>query len=204
MRVAIDGRVANARSRRLSTALVLALILGTALLVPGEIRRAEAATVAEPHHFTLTTLDGATVTDQSYGGKWLVVYFGYTDCPDECPTALGKIGKALDALGPLADKVQPLFITIDPDRDKPRVIAAYLKNFDSRIIGLRGTPDQLEDTKKQFHAHYERHDLENGSHEVDHTGFLYVLGPSGEFEKLDITDQDVDQRLAAELRKGLQ
>src|SRR5579864_6179213 len=165
MRVAIDGRVANARSRRLSMAwaLALALMPATALLAPGEIRRAEAAAVAEPHHFTLTTLDGATVTDQSYGGKWLIVYFGYTDCPDECPTTLGKIGRALDALGPLADKVQPLFITIDPDRDKPRVIAAYLKNFDSRIIGLRGTPDQLEDTKKQFHAHDELHRLENGS-----------------------------------------
>jgi protein SCO1/2 len=207
MHFSIDGRFAGPRARRLRVVLTVLLTLsgvGATLFPPGGALRAKAAAVAEPHHFTLTTLDGLTVTDESYRGKWLVVYFGYTSCPDACPTTLTSIGKALDALGPLAEQVQPLFITIDPVRDKPRVMTAYLKGFDPRIIGLRGTPDQLEDTKKQFHVHYELHRLEDGSYGVDHTGFIYVLGPAGEFIKLDTIGKDVARRLTAELQKRLE
>jgi protein SCO1/2 len=205
--LAIDGRSASRRSRPVRAILAILLAhcgIGAALFPPGGIPRADAAAVMEPHHFTLTTLDGVTVTDESYGGKWLVVSFGYTSCPDDCPTALTSIGATLDALGPLADKVQPLFVIIDPARDKARVMTAYLTSFGPRVIGLLGTPDQLEDTKKQFHVHYEPHRLENGSYGIDHTGFLYILGPAGEFAKLDTIGNDVAQRLAAELRRRLE
>jgi protein SCO1/2 len=207
MHFSIDRRLASRgaqRCRLILTSLLMLSGVGAALVSSGGLWRAEAAAVPEPHHFTLTTLDGLTVTDESYRGKWLVVYFGYTSCPDACPTTLTSIGKALDALGPLAEQVQPLFITIDLVRDKPRVMTAYLRGFDPRIIGLYGTPDQLEDTKKQFHVHYELHRLEDGSYGVDHTGFIYVLGPAGEFIKLDTIGKDVARRLTAELQKHLE
>ena len=98
-------------------------------------------------------MDGHTVTDESYRGKWLIIYFGYTFCPDACPTTLSNIGSALDGLGPLADHVQPLFITVDPTRDTIKVVSEYLKSFDPRIVGLRGTPEQTEITAKQYHVY---------------------------------------------------
>jgi len=207
MRLAIDCRPASpgSRLRRALVTLLLALSGSAAALLPsGGVLRAHAGATLEPHHFTLAMLDGRTVSDESFRGKWLVIYFGYTSCPDVCPTTLTSIGKALDALGALAEQVQPLFITIDLVRDKPRVMSAYLRGFDPRIIGLYGTPDQLEDTKKQFHVHDEFHRLDNGSYGVDHTGFIYLLGPAGEFAKLDTIGTHIDRRLAGELRKRLE
>jgi protein SCO1/2 len=205
---AIRGRPMLSLSRSHATlglALLLALSAAAAMLVaPGGVRRAHAAQEqsppAEARHFTLTALDGRTVTDESYGGKWLVIYFGYTSCPDACPTTLGSIGTALDALGPLAEKVQPLFVTIDPARDKVKVMTAYLKAFDPRIIGLRGDPEQIEDAVKQFHVHYELHRVGN-AYEIDHTGFVYVVGPKDAFSKLLLEGDHPGQQLADELRK---
>jgi protein SCO1/2 len=85
--------------------------------------------------FTLGAADGRTVTDQTYRGKWLLIYFGYTFCPDACPTALNNMSEALDNLGADASDIQPLFITVDPKRDTPQVMADYLKSFDSRTSG---------------------------------------------------------------------
>jgi cytochrome oxidase Cu insertion factor (SCO1/SenC/PrrC family) len=93
--------------------------------------------------FTLTTADGASVTTQSFRGKWLVVYFGYTFCPDVCPTTLMEIAGALKALGPRAEALQALFVTIDPRRDTPEVLREYVKSFDPRLVGLTGTPAQV-------------------------------------------------------------
>src|SRR6266446_7445446 len=94
--------------------------------------------------FTLVATDGKTVTDQTYRGKWLFIYFGYTFCPDACPTALSNIGIALEKLGSEADKIQPLFITVDPKRDTLEVMADYLKSFDPRIVGLTGSQAQTD------------------------------------------------------------
>src|SRR5579859_5006707 len=94
-------------------------------------------------HFTLQTLNGREVTDASYRGKWLLVYFGYTSCPDICPTVLLRVGQALDALGPLAGRVQPIFITVDPERDTAQRLATYMAAFDSRVVGLRGAPEKI-------------------------------------------------------------
>jgi len=105
-------------------------------------------------HFTLMTSDGNRVTDQSFHGKWLVIYFGYTFCPDLCPTTLSDISAALQQLGATADKVQPLFITVDPERDTPQVIADYVGSFDRRLIGLRGTPEQTAAVAAAYHVYY--------------------------------------------------
>jgi len=136
-------------------------------------------------HFTLMTPDGSTVTDQSFRGKWLVIYFGYTFCPDLCPTALNDISVALQQLGPMADKVQPLFITVDPERDTPQVVADYVKSFDQRFLGLRGSPEQTAAVAAAYHVYYAPRKLGlNGEYGVDHSSFIYVINPQGQFVKL--------------------
>ena len=122
--------------------LLLALLCAGPLPLVGATEIALGATTppipAIAGQFDLETLDGREVTDADYRGKWLLIYFGYTYCPDVCPTVLNEIGTALNDLGPAAAKVQPIFITIDPARDKAPVMKAYLKSFDPRIVGLRG------------------------------------------------------------------
>ena len=131
--------------------------------------------------FALTAPDGAVVTQQSYRGKWLVIYFGYTFCPDVCPTTMMEIAGALKALGPRADAVQAIFITVDPQRDTPKVLNEYLKSFDPRLIGLTGTPAQIAAAAKAFHVFYERNDTGDGSYLYDHSSFIYMVDPEGRF-----------------------
>jgi len=153
--------------------------------------------------FELETLDGRTVTEADYRGKWLLVYFGYTSCPDVCPTVLNEIGGALNELGPLAAKLQPIFITVDPTRDKPKVLAAYLQSFDPRIVGLYGSGEQTEAAAKNFHVYYRLRSLGNGQYTVDHSGFLYVIDPKGKFVKLltgDLPGHQMAQALRSVVR----
>src|SRR5271170_4770133 len=118
-------------------------------------------------------MDGAAVTERTYRGKWLVVYFGYTFCPDVCPTTMMEIAGALKILGPRADAVQGLFITVDPQRDTPAVLGEYLKSFDPRLVGLTGTAAQIAVAAKSFHVFYERNDTDDGSYLYDHSAFIY-------------------------------
>jgi protein SCO1 len=152
-------------------------------------------------HFALVTPDGRAVTDATYRGKWLLVYFGYTSCPDACPTAMASVAGALDQLGPLADRVQPLFITVDPERDTPPIVADYVKSFDARIVGLTGTPEQLADAAKAFRVYYVDRSLGNDrDYAVDHSSFLYVIDPRGAFATL-LTGDLPGHQLADELRR---
>ncbi|HLJ20519.1 MAG TPA: SCO family protein [Stellaceae bacterium] len=133
--------------------------------------------------FVLTAADGSTVTEASYRGKILLVYFGYTTCPDACPTTLNAIAAALAELGPLADDVQPLFITIDPERDTRAVLANYVKAFDSRIVGLTGTPDQIAAAAKAYGVYYARYksaDAPDG-YLMDHTSVVFVMNEQHRF-----------------------
>jgi protein SCO1/2 len=129
--------------------------------------------------FTLTRADGATVTESTYRGKWLLVYFGYTYCPDACPTALNAIAEAMEKLGPAAASVQPLFITIDPARDTPTVVGEYVKAFDPRIVGLTGTEGQIAAVAKEYQVYYKRRETEGGPYLMDHTSLIYVVDPAG-------------------------
>ena len=127
----------------------------------------------------LTAADGTAITEQNYRGKWLVIYFGYTFCPDVCPTTLMDIASALDALGLRAAAVQGLFITIDPKRDTPSTLTEYLKSFDPRIVGLTGTPAQIALAAKSFHVFYERQDTDDSNYVYDHSSFIYLVNPDG-------------------------
>jgi protein SCO1/2 len=134
--------------------------------------------------FTLTTSDGRMVSDESYRGKWLLVYFGFTSCPEACPTALLSVGGALNALGPSARDIQPLFITIDPVRDTQTVMAHYLASFDPRIVGLVGTQEQIGAVAKNYRVYSATRDLGGGEAAVDHSSFFYVVDPHGRIAKL--------------------
>jgi protein SCO1/2 len=165
-------------------------------------RAAPAAEMPMPlnGHFDLTTLDGRDITDADYRGKWLLIYFGYTFCPDVCPTTLSQIGTALEALGPKAKNFQPIFITVDPARDKPPVLRDYMKSFDPRIVALTGEPDSIESAAKSFHVYYRPRSLGNGQYTVDHSSYIYVMNPQGKFVEL-LTGDLPGHPLADDLRK---
>lgn len=131
--------------------------------------------------FALTAADGSAVTDRTYRGKWLMIYFGYTHCPDVCPTTLSEVAAALERLGPRADRVQPLFITLDPRRDTPAVLADYVTAFDRRTVGLTGTPQQIAAAARAYQVFYERVDGDDGDYLIDHSSYLYVVNPDGGF-----------------------
>jgi cytochrome oxidase Cu insertion factor (SCO1/SenC/PrrC family) len=111
--------------------------------------------------FNLIDHNGRPATDAAYRGRWMLVFFGYTDCPDDCPLTLQKMATALDALGPLADQIAPLFITVDPGRDTPDRLAGYLANFGARIIGLTGNSEQIAAVAKAYRVYYSRPNMSN-------------------------------------------
>ena len=176
---------------------VLSVLQG--LLVPQPAAaNPPAAVAAISGHFALAAPDGRKVTDANYRGKWLVVYFGYTSCPDVCPTVILRIGQALDSLGARAERIQPIFITVDPLRDTPERLAHYLASFNPRVVGLRGDAQETRETARQFHVYYRTRDFGNGEYSVDHSSFLYVINPEGRFTKLLPDTLSADQ-LASEL-----
>lgn len=154
--------------------------------------------------FTLTAGDGRTVTDRTFLGKWVLIYFGYINCPDTCPTALNDIGNALDMLGAKSVDVAPLFITIDPTRDTAAVMEASTAKFDKRIVGLTGTTAQIEQVKQVFHIYASPapHD-EHGKMVMDHTSVLVIMNPKGKF--VDALNGDANpEAIASRLRALVQ
>jgi cytochrome oxidase Cu insertion factor (SCO1/SenC/PrrC family) len=163
----------------------------------------ESRTAARPAisgHFELESTDGRPVTDATYRGKWLVVYFGYTFCPDICPTVLTRVAQTLDILGPASEHVQPIFITVDPARDTASHLSQYLAAFGHNIVGLRGNADQTRAAAREFHVYYRMRSLGNGAYSVDHSSFLYVIAPDGQFAKL-LADSLPPVQIAQELRQ---
>jgi protein SCO1/2 len=166
------------RSSRRSALLGLAAVALAAALV--RTAPAMAAQLAIGGHFELVDTSGREVTDQTFRGKWMLVYFGYTSCPDACPTTLSEISLALDALGPLAPKVQPIFITIDPERDTPTVLADYVKTFDPRIVALTGSTEQIAAAAKAYRVSYARVATgDGGNYLMDHSSIVYLMDPAG-------------------------
>lgn len=149
--------------------------------------------------FTLVAADGTTVTDQTYRGKWLLIYFGYTFCPDACPTALNNMSVALEKLGSEAGDIQPLFITVDPKRDTPQVMADYLKSFDSRIVGLTGTEAQTDSVAKTYRVYTAPQKTDGDDYTVDHSAYLYLMDPNGKFVNVIAGEASGDE-MATKLR----
>ncbi len=131
--------------------------------------------------FTLTDQTGQVVTDKDLDGKYSLIYFGFTFCPAICPTELQKMTMALNELGPDADKIQPIFITVDPERDTQKVMASYVTLFHPRLMGLTGSEDQIAQVKKSYKVYAAKVPPTEGNaadeYLVDHTSFIYFMGP---------------------------
>lgn len=133
--------------------------------------------------FELVSHDGRTVTPADFAGKHMLVFFGFTHCPDVCPAKLNTISIALEDLGPLADRVTPIFITVDPERDTPERMAQYVSNFSADIVGLTGTPEQIKRAAKAYRVYYAKVELKNSAtrYLMDHSAFTYLMDGNGEY-----------------------
>src|SRR5208283_2809748 len=133
--------------------------------------------------FTLLDGDGKAVSDTAFRGRYMLVYFGYTYCPDVCPTTLTTVEQAMDKLGVEASRVQPIFITVDPQRDTPSVMKQYVEAFSPRLIGLTGSPDAIAHVAQEYKVYYAIHRTpgDNGTYTVDHSSILYLMGRDGRF-----------------------
>jgi cytochrome oxidase Cu insertion factor (SCO1/SenC/PrrC family) len=152
--------------------------------------------------FTLTDQTGKQRSDTDFRGKLMVVYFGYTYCPDVCPTDLMAITQALEALGPAAEGVQPVFITIDPERDT-KGLADYVSAFHHSLVGLTGSPDEIRKVANSYKAFYLKvEDERSGNYAIDHAGIIYLMGRNGEYLGF-MPPQTNPDRLAEVLRKNL-
>jgi protein SCO1/2 len=130
--------------------------------------------------FQLPDQDGKMRSLKDFRGKLVVLFFGYTQCPDVCPTTMAELAQAKQLLGPDGDKVQGLFVSIDPERDTPEVLKAYMANFDPTFLALRGTPEQLAATAKEFKIYYKKVDGKTpGTYTMDHTAASYVYDTQG-------------------------
>jgi protein SCO1/2 len=156
------------------------LILNTDMR-PARVQTSGEALIGGP--FELVGKDGSTVTDEVFRGKYMLVFFGYTHCPDICPAELQVMAAALDGLGKDADKIVPIFITVDPERDTPRVVAGYVMNFGSRFVGLSGTPEEIAKAAKAYRVTYGKHQEEGAgdNYRVDHSALAYLMGPDGKY-----------------------
>ena len=134
--------------------------------------------------FALVAPDGRTVTDAGFRGRWMLVYFGYTQCPDACPTALTSIAAALDLLKTQRGSVAPVFITVDPARDTPAVMGHYVALFDRQITGLTGTQAQIDRVTREYRVYAARHPTKDGGYTMDHSSIIYLMDPQGRFNSV--------------------
>jgi protein SCO1/2 len=161
----------------------------------------EVVTLGGP--FALTDQNNMLRTEKDFAGKYTLVFFGYTYCPDVCPATLAVMAAALDKLGPRADRIVPLFITVDPKRDTPEKMKSYLASFGTRFVGLTGTADDIAKVAKEYRVYYREHPAENGGeYTVDHSGVVYLMDPNGKFIANYSLDTSPDM-LAADLAKRL-
>ena len=134
--------------------------------------------------YLLMDARGRAISDQDFPGRFQLIAFGYTFCPDICPTTLAEMSLIMDKLGKRAELLQPLFVTVDPERDTPEVLRRYTEFFHPRIIGLTGSPELVRRVADHFKVRYEKHwepGAEKDKYSVDHSAGMYLLGPGGEF-----------------------
>src|SRR5215470_5874987 len=170
---------------------LIALFLGFVVLLgvlaydfrsffPSSLQSEQVAPVSIGGAFTLVDQNGAARRPEDFRGKLMLIYFGYTFCPDACPTALQDMSHAIDLLGPKGDAVQPIFITIDPARDTVEQMKLYASNFHPRLIALTGTAEQIAQAAKAYRVYYEKSRSSSGSdYLMDHTVYIYLMGRDG-------------------------
>jgi protein SCO1/2 len=200
----------QSRSRLLLAAAMLAgfAILGAGALVALELHETPhgvanallGSAIGGP--FKLVDQNGRTVTSADLEGKWLLVYFGYTHCPDACPTALNNIALALSDLGAEKKEVRPVFITVDPERDTSRALKDYVSAFDAPILALTGSAADIAQAASAYRVYYAKHPEAGGDYSMDHSSIIYVMDPKGRFTA-SFTGEDPPEQIAARLKKLL-
>lgn len=173
-------------SSNLPAIIALALLVAIGGLVltikPGPRNAERSAAVLIGGPFKLLGPDNIPITDKSFPGKWLLVFFGYTYCPDVCPATMINIADAIDALGPYAKQIQPLFITVDPARDTPSVLKDYTAHFGPHIIGLSGSANAIADVLKAYRVYAAARPAESGGPVLfDHSAIIYLMAPTGAY-----------------------
>ncbi|HTP77531.1 MAG TPA: SCO family protein [Rhizomicrobium sp.] len=197
--------------RRLSlilmpAAIVLALVAGYFIWhagddLPALDRNVETGSAAIGGPFTLIDQNGVKRSSADFRGKFMLVYFGYSYCPDVCPTTLALMADAIDRLGHKGDAIVPVFITIDPERDTPAKLKPYVASFGPRFVGLTGDLKSIKKVADLYRVYIKKEPLENGNYAMDHSSVIYLMGPDGKFVGYwDDTSVGPD-KLAAALKK---
>lgn len=166
--------------------LIGALVGAGVLLISapqgGRVETSGIALIGGP--FALVGENGKTVTDRDFRGRYMLVFFGFTHCPDICPAELQVIAQALDRLGAKAAKVVPIFITLDPERDTPKVMADYVKSFGPNFVGLTGSPEAIAAAAKAYRIAYTK--VENkasaNDYSIDHSALVYLMDTQGKYQ----------------------
>ncbi len=173
----------SSRLRRLALPIVALTIgvvaLATAVYLTILPRGGSAVSVGGP--FSLVAGDGRTVTDRDMRGAPYLVFFGFTHCPDICPTKLFQMSEVFRAMGPKGEKLRALFITVDPERDTPELMKSYVSSFDGRIIGLTGERVAIDKVVRDFRAYAKKVPTKDGDYTMEHTSLVYLMGREGEF-----------------------
>ena len=152
--------------------------------------------------FRLVDQNGNIVTNTDLKGKWLLVYFGCTHCPDACPTALNNIALALRDLGAAKQQVRPVFITIDPERDTSQALKDYVAAFDAPLLALTGSADAIAQAAAEYRVYYAKRPEPGGDYSMDHTSIIYVMDPKGRFTA-SFSGEDPPEQIAERLKKLL-
>jgi protein SCO1/2 len=181
----------------------LVLCFGVALMLSGRPSAPVAQQIAAiGGPFKLTDQNGRTVSDQDLKGRPFLVFFGFTHCPDVCPTTLFDVSELMRSLGPDADRARALFITVDPERDTPSVMKDYLSSFDPHLTGLTGDAAAIAAVAKAYRVYYKKVPLDQGGYTMDHTAIVYLMDKDGRFVA-PFSLKRTTEAAAADLRRYL-
>jgi protein SCO1/2 len=192
--------LATAFSRR------MAALIGAEAPIPspGGVQLPSGLVLGGP--FQLTDHTGRAVTEADFAGRFMLVYFGFTYCPDVCPTELGTIAAALDALEEAGERVTPVLVTVDPERDTPAALADYVSRFHPRMVGLTGTPEQVAAVARAYRVFYAKVQRpEMSQYLMDHSSFIYLVGPDGRVRSLfrpETSPEAIAQAVRSQLRSA--
>jgi len=196
-----------------SRVLIAAAFAGVLVLVAGVLiavafRDADKGVAGSPlagvigGKFSLVDQNGKPFTDADLKGKWQLVFFGYTHCPDVCPTALNDLSLAIDQLGDKKSQVGIVYISVDPERDTPDVLKSYVESFGGPIVALTGTPDEVKQAAQNYKVFYAKHPRADGGYDMDHSALIYVMDPQGRFTAT-FTPDDSEDTIVKRLQKLL-
>ncbi len=146
--------------------------------------------------FALVTDDGEPITEAAFRGQPTVLFFGFTHCPEICPTTMYELDQWFAALGPEADRIKAYFITIDPERDTPEILGEYINSVNQRVTGVTGDPDKVREMAQGFAVYFKRIELDDGDYTMDHTASIFLLDSDGVFRKTIAYGEAADTAIA--------